>query len=198
MTSNLSKEWANAKDLCNKLPDKSVRVCNAMHPPFTHSQCCIATRDAFLRVLSGALLYCIALLLVVVCQAIVRSIQLTGPEACWHKALTAILCCARSACSPRTMNSSTGPTFVPPKIVTDILWPCSLWTMNGFTGPEHAFVLQKTLTNDTLCTLYNVHVLHERYCVHVHHKPSISLWTYICALRHSYPVHNLSGPGPSL
>ena len=52
MSSNLSEEWANAKDLCNKLPDKSVSICTHL---FTELLLCIAMRDAFLRVLSGAL-----------------------------------------------------------------------------------------------------------------------------------------------
>ena len=94
MSSNLSEEWANAKDLCNKLPDKSVRVCNAYYASTFYTftlLLCLAMRDAFLRVLSGALPCIIAW--VVVWQGIVRSIlqALTGPETCWHKALTDFL-----------------------------------------------------------------------------------------------------------
>ena len=89
-SSNLSKECANAKDPCNKLPDKSAM--HTMHPPFKHSQgwCALQWEMHFSECYP---VHCLALLRLVVWQAIVRSIlqALTGPETCWHKALTDIL-----------------------------------------------------------------------------------------------------------
>ena len=83
----------------------------------TFSQCCCCALQWEMHFSECYPVHCLALLRLVVWQAIVRSIlqALTGPETCWHKALTDFL-----------------------RMFSTNLWFHSTWTLYGtFSNPVH-------------------------------------------------------------
>ena len=115
MSSNLSEEWANAKDLCNKLPDKSVSICTHLFTVHCNERC-----------ISQSVIRCIALH----CFDLWFDRQLSDPSCRHSLALKPVdirhklISCA---CSPPTFGfTPPEPTFVPYKALSHILCMFSL------------------------------------------------------------------------